>query len=759
MSIRHWLTALIMTSITLLSGCLKVEVSVPETITQHEAFEFSSVVTPASAEGLVYSWTLDGQVISSLDQGYAILAQPGPHTLTVDVTDNKEREASKTIELEVTPAVILNQDFEFNIKVADLTGYAIEGAVVSVNGAELSTDATGTVIFTGIALNPVMVVTAEKAGYLGQSYRYEFSADRDDAAVVLTMAPKEDAVTFDNSTPSSVNTDALNTQITLPANAFVDINGNPVTGNIDLAMTPIDIRQIGAAFPGGGQALTANGEVVALITTGMIDFDFSQNGQPLQLAPGTTANIEMDLVSNVGADGRILVAGDTIEMWWFNTQTGLWVEEGSGEVVASATSPTGLKLIATVNHFTTWNWDYYKQDDRASFILNCTREGQVLSAAENCFVRVVGGTLNRSFTLDSSGVTAINLPPNITFNVFADLVPAGNPIFRGTTSFTTISGTVSATVDLQPYPTDVGTVTCFISDGTNTAQVACSGTATGSTGTYETFTTDALTNSAQFSYVSDETVTVTANIQGFSENVVVDTSLLAGALNVQLTTVVEFGQVTCFATLDGAAGEYFPCEGVVKDDLANQTVFSAADFTGNPLTGVFSYNDVASVLTVQVANAINGANVEVYNYGDNGDGQNYIYINGVTDDFVIDLNISPAVVNAVYDINSADLYTVSCLADGVAIEPCNVSIYTQFEEQIYRGTVGETNPLAPSWLGSQIVITDIQAVLDGFAYADAGERNPDGSGLGEFYYSIDYVVDPVAKTIIFTMESYGEILN
>ena len=103
MSIRHWLTAFMLTSITLLTGCLKVEVSVPETITQHEAFEFTSEVTPASAEGLVYSWTLDGQVISSLDQGYALLAEPGMHTLTVDVTDDRDREATQTIEFDVAP--------------------------------------------------------------------------------------------------------------------------------------------------------------------------------------------------------------------------------------------------------------------------------------------------------------------------------------------------------------------------------------------------------------------------------------------------------------------------------------------------------------------------------------------------------------------------------------------------------------------------------------------------------------------------------
>ena len=178
----------------------------------------------------------------------------------------------------------------------------------------------------------------------------------------------------------------------------------------------------------------------------------------------------------------------------------------------------------------------YQKTHRSA--LDCTVEGQPMGMSESCFVRVVGGTLNRTFTLDNNGVTAINLPPNITFNVYGELVHSGTQIFRGTTSFTTISGTVSANVDLQSYPTDTGTVTCFISDGTNTSQVACDGTATDGSGTYTSFTTDPTTLIGSFEYVSDELVTVSANIQGFTETQTIDTSLLAGALSVQLTANV-----------------------------------------------------------------------------------------------------------------------------------------------------------------------------------------------------------------------------
>lgn len=104
------------------------------------------------------------------------------HTLTVNEPDDRDREATQTIEFDVAPTMVLNQDFEFPILVSDLTGYAVEGVDVTINDTQLTTDAIGTVNFTDILLTPVMVVTAEKAGYLDQSYRYEFTGDRDDAS-------------------------------------------------------------------------------------------------------------------------------------------------------------------------------------------------------------------------------------------------------------------------------------------------------------------------------------------------------------------------------------------------------------------------------------------------------------------------------------------------------------------------------------------------------------------------------------------------
>ncbi len=56
-------------------------------------------------------------------------------------------------------------------------------------------------------------------------------------------------------------------------------------------------------------------------------------------------------------DGSLVKAGDTTPLWSLDETTGGWVEEGSGTVVASATSPSGFALRAEVTHFSWWNAD------------------------------------------------------------------------------------------------------------------------------------------------------------------------------------------------------------------------------------------------------------------------------------------------------------------------------------------------------------------------------------------------------------------
>ena len=85
----------------------------------------------------------------------------------------------------------------------------------------------------------------------------------------------------------------------------------------------------------------------------------TQGGRRLNLAPGRSATVELPIYTPYHEPDRPVVVGDTIPLWSLDESTGHWTQEGSGTVVASADSPTGLAMRAVVGHFSWWNCDAF----------------------------------------------------------------------------------------------------------------------------------------------------------------------------------------------------------------------------------------------------------------------------------------------------------------------------------------------------------------------------------------------------------------
>ena len=88
-------------------------------------------------------------------------------------------------------------------------------------------------------------------------------------------------------------------------------------------------------------------EPVPLETFGMMEFDLKdQNGSEIHELGGA-AEVCMQATSG-------LVFGDTVPLWYYDEQQGLWIEQGLGTVV----DRNGLPMICgDVTHFTWWNYD------------------------------------------------------------------------------------------------------------------------------------------------------------------------------------------------------------------------------------------------------------------------------------------------------------------------------------------------------------------------------------------------------------------
>ncbi|WP_020586170.1 carboxypeptidase regulatory-like domain-containing protein [Desulfobacter curvatus] len=134
----------------------------------------------------------------------------------------------------------------------------------------------------------------------------------------------------------------------------IDASGytGPITGKITyIDPTTSDITSI----PGGDLlALQGNDpnnpeDIVSLESLGMMEFDLvDANGVAVKALDGT-AEICMKLPDGIDAD-----VDETIPLWHYDPDQGLWIEEGSGTV---SEIDGELWICGSVEHFTWWNYD------------------------------------------------------------------------------------------------------------------------------------------------------------------------------------------------------------------------------------------------------------------------------------------------------------------------------------------------------------------------------------------------------------------
>lgn len=717
-----------------LTGCFSVELSAPNSIEQNAIFTMTA--TPKDNTGDVsYQWSLNGGVISEAASHHTMLPVSGDYTLTVVATDGSGNEdtQSKTITVVAQPS--LNADFSFAINVSDKAGYALPEAPVTINGTTVITDQYGLAQFDGISQTSLMLVSASKAGYLTQTYQYRFNAMQENAMASLTLQNINPVShTVDSSEAIDISETELHTKLILAANSFVDAQGNPITGEVDITITPIDIRAVDTAFLGGGQALTDSGEAVALISTGMADYQFSQNGAAVSLAADASAVIEMDLAVTTGDDGRIFAEGDTIEMWWFDSATGFWIEDGVGTVQLSTTSETGLKLVATVNHFTTWNWDYYKQDDRSSITFNCLKNGQPLLTNESCQITASSTSINRQFIASSEGVTVINTPPNVTYAVTANST-AGSSLWSGTATITTVPGSNNVSVDMMTMPAKTGYIQCRVINNVVTSIVPCQSVITANSISNQNIDTAESNNyRASFLYIKGDVLNVSATIDsGLNRVMLIDTSSINGTLDVELIFDIKYGSLQCSATLNGSDMQYFPCEALVTDSEESSFPIWIGDFSGTPPKANFTYSNNTQQLTIDVASIFDEARLR--------QNSRRSYISGLATRVEIDLATESAAAYVMYDANPEDLYTFRCIDHAGMDINCDIRWYSPMESIIFSGNIDELSgpEILPTWMNGKV---SIKQPFDGF-----GNARYDDQSL----YTEDYTIDDVNRVITFNL--------
>lgn len=420
----------------------------------------ASASSGASGEDLIYSWDFgNGKRGYGQSLSY-VYPKSGNYDVTLTVAGDFGSMDSITESVNVSNAPSPPALTFINGEITSVDLEPLEGVTAKVVNDDFTSlsGTDGRIVLADIPAGVPVVVQLSKPGYAMQTVRLTPDAQSAENYFSTSMIQLEDPVTVPAIENGASITGKFGTKVSLPVDALVNSDGDVVTGEVELSMTPLDVSSDEIfSFPGGFEGVRPTGEQGYIVSFGVADFTFTQNGETLQVMPGKAAEIEIPVTN---ADVEF---GDIIPLWTLDEETGLWIEEGTGEIIASAGSPSGLAMVAETGHFSWKNIDVFKggtgfdSPDGYTLIPRCrnTETGQIVACTfRGKSVNSDGSVAGYAPTvvIPAEGEFEINLfiPLNKTLEVTAS---SGSGSLNGSATVPPVTNpgeVVRITIDLSP---------------------------------------------------------------------------------------------------------------------------------------------------------------------------------------------------------------------------------------------------------------------------------------------------------------------
>lgn len=316
-------------------------------------FDASQVPMPSDQE-LTFSWDFgDGNQAQGASLAHAFHAA-APVTVTLTVTAEDGRTATASRDLTIVEPMAQGSS-SITGHVTDEQGFALPDVDIFLASDPETpiarTDLKGRYEVT-LGAGMTSMVSFKKSGWTTQLQRIALPAGTTSGARDVSMRRVgEQIIVEDLDSPTDI---ALSSgaRISLPAQPFVySDDARPVVGQALIEVTPITpVNGEVSGFPGSFSALRQGFMPTPLATHGAVEVTLSQGGEPIELAPGVEATLDIPL----GTDADI---GQIIDLWSLDPRNGYWVWEGTGEVIVSPMNNNIKVLRAQVSHFSVWNAD------------------------------------------------------------------------------------------------------------------------------------------------------------------------------------------------------------------------------------------------------------------------------------------------------------------------------------------------------------------------------------------------------------------
>lgn len=225
------------------------------------------------------------------------------------------------------------------------TGLGLAGVTVSAGSVSAVTDANGNFVLEGVPQDSGVPVVFSAPNYANTTRPVDTTAG---STVQVRLVPVGTTAQLPIAAGGTVSLAGSSARLVLPANALQRADGSIPTGNVTVALTPLDPASDSTVMPGDYTTLVG-GAIRHIESFGALDVVLTDStGARLNLRPGFTANLRIP----VGTRNAAPPANSPL--YFFDEASGRWVEEGSA---AQGGSGAAAYYEGTVSHFTTWNAD------------------------------------------------------------------------------------------------------------------------------------------------------------------------------------------------------------------------------------------------------------------------------------------------------------------------------------------------------------------------------------------------------------------
>ena len=242
------------------------------------------------------------------------------------------------------PAPKITIESDISGLVLDRQGEPLENATVYWGTKQTETDEDGIFTINDLVNGEQAVLKVSKDGYF-DAFQTILPIAETVLKTRVQLTPRLLSATFDAGQGGQLEL-PNGSGVTFAAASFLDDQGNPYNGTVNVFANYIDPTDpdLEEIMPGNLQALNEEGENRTLQSFGMINVQLEgSGGESLQIS--NPAQLTMPVPSAL-----LSQAPQTLPLWHFAEYTGLWMEEGTADLV-------GSNYIGNVSHFTFWNCD------------------------------------------------------------------------------------------------------------------------------------------------------------------------------------------------------------------------------------------------------------------------------------------------------------------------------------------------------------------------------------------------------------------